>query len=492
MLKKIGKKLINNFSLKIIAALSAIILWIVVVNIDDPIKTLPYTTSVTLLHTDYITSQDKYFEVLNANNTVSFTVSAKRSVLERIVNTDFSATADMEKIAYDEKSGGYRVPISVSSTKYSSSQVTISVKESYMEISLEDLGRTQKKITADVKGTVADGCAVGDVSVVGSNLLKISGPYSIVSQIDTAKGTVNVEGMSSDVTDSVVPVLYDAQGNVVDTTKLTLSMNTVTIEAQILNTKDVAVELKTSGNVADGYIMTGLHFVPDTVRLKGEAADLNPINKITIPAEVLDLTEAASNIDTTIDISAYLPDRVSLVLNSDAIVNVVVDIEPVAKRTFEIPVSQLTVKNLNPEHSVHYGVEFMSVEVAGPQSVMQSMTVDKLAGSIDVGGVSVGEHSITVLFEIAVEGVQQTAEVRVPVIISDGSMPDHEPGDLPQTGDVGTGATQIPDSTQKPERDSQKPENSQKPERDSEKPENSQKPERNSQKPENSEKDTES
>lgn len=419
MLKKIGKKIVNNFSLKIIAAMSAIILWIVVVNIDDPIKTLPYTTSVTLVHTDYITSQDKYFEVLNANNTVSFTVSAKRSVLERIVTADFTATADMEKIEYDEKSGGYRVPVSVSTSKYSSSQVTISVKDSYMEISLEDLGRTQKKITADVKGTVADGCAVGDVTVVGSNLLKISGPSSIVSKIDTAKGTVNVEGMSSDVTDSVVPVLYDAEGNVIDTTKLTLSINTVTIEAQILNTKDVAVEIKTSGEVADGYVMTELNYEPDTVRIKGEAAVLNPINKITIPADVLDLTETASDIETTIDISAYLPSGISLVLNSDAIVNVSVKIEPMVKKTFEIPVARLTVNNMNPEYYLYYGVEYMSIEIAGPQSSIQNLTADQINASVDVSALELGEHLLTVQFEIQAENVQQTAEVQVPVTISD-------------------------------------------------------------------------
>ena len=47
MLRRIVRKLTNNFGLKILAVLFAAILWIVVVNIDDPIKPYNYTTSIT-------------------------------------------------------------------------------------------------------------------------------------------------------------------------------------------------------------------------------------------------------------------------------------------------------------------------------------------------------------------------------------------------------------------------------------------------------------
>ena len=118
-----------------------------------------------------------------------------------------------------------------------------------------------------------DGCALGTVQIVGSNLLKVSGPASIVSQIDTAVATINVEGMSTDVTDSVVPVLYDADGNVIDTTKLTLSLSTVNISAQILNTKDVPLEFEAKGEPADGYVLTGVESSLDNVRIKGRGGN---------------------------------------------------------------------------------------------------------------------------------------------------------------------------------------------------------------------------
>ena len=59
MLQKFGKRVMNNFGLKILAVLFAVVLWIVVVNIDDPSNSKPYTTSVSLENKSYITSMGK-------------------------------------------------------------------------------------------------------------------------------------------------------------------------------------------------------------------------------------------------------------------------------------------------------------------------------------------------------------------------------------------------------------------------------------------------
>ena len=105
MLKNLAKKLTNNLGLKVLAVLFAIALWIVVVNIDDPVKPAQYTISVTQDNMDYLTSNGKYSETLGGKNTVTFTASAKRSILEKLSNTDFTAVADMEKIEYVEGDG---------------------------------------------------------------------------------------------------------------------------------------------------------------------------------------------------------------------------------------------------------------------------------------------------------------------------------------------------------------------------------------------------
>ena len=65
MLRKIVKTVASNFGLKVLAAVFAVILWLVVVNIDDPKINKQYTTSVVIENADYLTNQGKYFQVLN-------------------------------------------------------------------------------------------------------------------------------------------------------------------------------------------------------------------------------------------------------------------------------------------------------------------------------------------------------------------------------------------------------------------------------------------
>ena len=392
MLQKFGKKVMNNFGLKILAVLFAVVLWIVVVNIDDPSNSKPYTTSVSLENKSYITSMGKWADYLDGKNTITFSVYAKRSVHNTLTNANFTATADAQKIEYDEKTGTYRVPVVVTCNRNSSS-INITSKDLYLDLELEDSASKQFPIKTNTTGTVASGCALGDVEITDANVMK-------VNQIDTVVATINVDGMSTDITDRVTPVFYDAQGEVVDTTKLTLSVSTVNISAQILNTKDVELEFLTTGTPADGYQAGDITYKPQKVRIKGEAAILNTINKITIPEEVLDLTDASSDIEKTVDISTYLPSGTALVISSDSKIDVTVVVEAVKTKTLQIPVTNLQVIGLDADEKVQYEEDNIALTVSGRSSVIDALDEKTISGSIDLTDLKLGAHNVLITFEL--------------------------------------------------------------------------------------------
>nr|MCR4611553.1 hypothetical protein [Lachnospiraceae bacterium] len=84
---------LNNIGLKLLAIAFAFGLWFLVMNFNDPTQTKTFTTNVQVINQDTILSQDKYYEIVSGE-TVTFRVSAKRSVLEQISGEDFSAVAD--------------------------------------------------------------------------------------------------------------------------------------------------------------------------------------------------------------------------------------------------------------------------------------------------------------------------------------------------------------------------------------------------------------
>lgn len=424
MLQRIGKKVMNNFGLKVLAVIFSVILWIVVVNIDDPQQTRTYTTSVSLENKSYISSMNKWADYLDGNNTITFYVQAKRSIQDKLSNSNFTATADAQKIEYNELTGTYRVPVTVTSNR-NNNDISITNKQLYLELELETLASKQYPVKTNTSGTVASGCALGNVEITDANVMKVSGPASVVNEIDTVIATINVDGMSEDITDRVTPVCYDAQGNVVDTTKLTMSVNTVNISAQILNTKDVELEFTTTGDVAEGYEIGDITYSPQTVRIKGEAAVLNTINRITIPEEVLDMTGATSNIEKTVDISTYLPQGTSLVISSEAKIDVTVQVEAIRTKILQIPTDNIQVIGLDSDYKLIFDTDSVALTVTGRSSVLETLDENTITGTIDLTGVKAGAHNISVQFEMDSDAYSYT-DTYAAVTVEEGRTQDAE------------------------------------------------------------------
>lgn len=415
MLKKILKKLTNNLGFKLLAVLFAFAMWLVVYNIDDPSSSKNFTATVSIQNAQSVSDMNKCYEVIDGTGTVSFRVTAKRSILEKLDYSDFTAIADMSLMNVSDDGTEGSVPIAISVNNYTSS-VKISGLTKYLKVSLEDLQEKQFVITADTKGKVADGFTLGDVSVSNPNVIKVSGPASVVGQIANVVATIDVSGMSVDISDNVVPVFYDEDGKTVDTTKLTLSNNTVTVSAKILSTKEVPIHFSTSGTPADSYSVVEITSDPETVQIKGSSSVLNPISSLEIPAEVLNVDGANKDITTSIDISEYLPDGVSLTKNSQATVSVTIRIEPYTTQSYNIPVSNISVNGLDDNYNLAFGQSTVSAEISGMSSDLSSLNANSIKGSIDVSSIGEGTHAVNVTLTLDGDKyVQQTTTTDITI-----------------------------------------------------------------------------
>ena len=408
MLKKILKKLTNNLGFKLLAVLFAFAMWLVVYNIDDPSSSKNFTATVTIQNAQSVSDMNKCYEVIDGTGTVSFRVTAKRSILEKLDYSDFTAIADMSLMNVSDDGTEGSVPIAISANNYTSS-VKVSGLTKYLKVSLEDLQEKQFVITADTKGKVADGFTLGDVSVSNPNVIKVSGPASVVGQISKVVATIDVSGMSVDISDNVVPVFYDEDDKTVDTTKLTLSSNTVTVSAKILSTKEVPIHFNTSGTPADTYSVVEITSDPETVQIKGSSSVLNPISSLEIPEEVLNVDGANKDITTSIDISEYLPDGVSLTKNSQATVSVTIRIEPYTTQNYNIPVSNISVNGLDDNYNLAFGQTTVNAPVSGMSSDLSSLNANSIKGSIDVSSLGEGTHTVDVTLTLDADKFVQQA-----------------------------------------------------------------------------------
>lgn len=390
---KILKTLTKNLGFKILAVVFAFILWLVVYNTDDPTITVSYTTNVTVENASVVTDMNKCYEVLNGTNTVSFAVTAKRSVLNKLEDTDFTAVADMNRMIVNEDGDKANVPIEIIS-KRSNSSLKYNEKNKYLEVSLEDLMKRRFIITADTSGKVADGYALGEVTVTNPNVLNVSGPASIVNKIDSVVATIDVDGMSMNLSDNVIPAIYDADGQEIDTTKLKLSNTTVTISAKILSVKEIPLVFSTSGVPYGDNRVVEISSKPETIKVKGSSTTLNPLSSLNIPGDVLNVSGASEDITTTIDISEYLPDGVELVNASDATVTVTVRIEAYELKKFNLSTSQINVNGLDSNYDLSFDQSTVAVTVSGLKNDLNKLNTSQLSASIDVTDLGVGTHQV--------------------------------------------------------------------------------------------------
>ena len=92
------KALTNNIGLKILAIIIAVIVWIAVVEINDPVTTTKfYDVPVTLRNEESVTEDGLVFTVEDNSDLVTLTVTAPRSVLSDLDTADFSIIADLSE-----------------------------------------------------------------------------------------------------------------------------------------------------------------------------------------------------------------------------------------------------------------------------------------------------------------------------------------------------------------------------------------------------------
>lgn len=396
---------VDNIWLKLLAVLFAIGLWFVVMNVNDPTQTKTFTTNVEVVNQEEILSQGKYYEIVSGD-TVSFRVSAKRSILEQLSGSDFSAIADMDYIQ-DNK----YVPITINPQKYADN-ISIPTKDYYMEVNIGKAKSNQFTIVPKTSGKTADGYGVDEVKS-DIKTITVYGPEDVISSIASVEAVLPVDGANRDVTGDVALTAVDSSGNQVDTSKLDFSKDKVKVTAVICMVKDIPIKVETTGNLPDGLSLASITTTPSSVMIKGESRDLNKVTEVVIPGTVINLSTITGDFETTVDINQYLPVDVKVLNADDAIVKVKVSVNNKTTKTFKIPTDNLTINNRAPGLKYEFDDTYVNVEIIGLPADLNKLNEKEITGSVDASGLTKGTHSVTVNLTLDSEYQAKTATTKL-------------------------------------------------------------------------------
>lgn len=377
------KMLTNNLGLKLISVAAAIMLWLIVINIDDPYTYRDFSPiQVTMLNENVVTDQGKVYKIEDGSDVISLRVTGKKSVLEELNIEDFTATADMEKsIKYNDLVG-----IEVSCSNKNVRSADISLSRENVVISVEDASSEQFNVVVKQNGKVADGYMIG-TALPEQSLIQISGPASVIAKIKRVEVEIKTTGVNSDRTIHGKLNVLDSDGETVDTTYLeyTGKNDGMDVAITMLRTKTVPITVGHSGTPAEGYSFESISYKPETIQIAGSSSVINKITAIAIPDEAVNIDGISENQQQTISITDYLPDGVRLADEADASVAVSIEIEKKQGKTVTIPVSEIEPLNVPEGMEVDFGdlseVEFI---VMATSEELSELDTDAISASLDV------------------------------------------------------------------------------------------------------------
>ncbi len=384
------EKLLNNLSLKILSAVCAIIIWIIIVNVYDPSTSVTVSgVEVQLVNTESLTEKEYAYEVVDGSK-ISVYISGPRSIVTDIKAKDIVATADLSNVTVF--SDYVDIDVKVVKDGVSASSIEIAPKTTAIRLKIENRVTKTFNIDTELVGTPADGYVIGGQQISPSSV-KVTGTSSVVDSISSVKVSYDVSGATMNISDAAPIKLYDSQGTEIVDDRIELSKTAVDIKVNVLMTKTVPVTYKTKGTPADGYGVSGIDQAVTEAVIAGTEDALRDVNSIDVPDSAIDVSGLNADKIFHVRLSSYLPGNITVM--SEGVVNVTVRIYPVSEREISVPVTGIVLSNLPQGYNISFGdVTAVNITVTGEQSVLTALTVTGIIPTIDLSGIKEGDNTL--------------------------------------------------------------------------------------------------
>jgi YbbR domain-containing protein len=366
----------------------AIVIWFYMMIIVNPIvRTTITNVPVTFVNEELLTS-DQVVLMEPTSARIDVEISGRQSDVYGLKAEDLTASVDLKGYG----SGGYQIPVEVEKGSTFAIQ-NYSPKTIYFV--LDSVVEKQVPVTVDFQGNlVAQYRALKPV--IEPEMVTIAGPSKIVSLVNHAVALVDVEGKKNDfqsvVTYSVVNELGD------EVLGVSHAPSTVRVNAAVELMKEVQVEAVLSGSLLEGYALSGVQSIPDTILIQGDAEIVELIERVeTTPIDISLLSQTTER-----EVTLNLPEGIHPA-NGDRIV-ARIEVEPLEETVIEIPSERVEFYQVDEGMRAFTNPHTVFVTVQAPQSVIQDLTQRNLRLYVNLQGFAPGVYKVPIEGVLLVDG----------------------------------------------------------------------------------------
>lgn len=310
----------NNIKIKLIALMSAVVLWMYVMAIVDPEDTKNIENiSVRIENKDEIDDNDLIIYPNDVELVAGLSVSGKLSDIKSITKKDIVVNGRIN----EPIEGINEVYLSASTPQ----GVSYKFKERILFVNLEKVIEDEKIVEI-----VTDGKYKDNVETIklkdDKEKIKVIGPRSLVENVEKIQGHINIEE-NSNISQEVFLQPVDIYGNVVE--GVSLEQSNINTDVIVFSEKEVPVVI----NIKDENISYELNDIK--IKIKGESQVIDKINFIeTEDVSISDIFEKEI-------ITTKLKEKENIKLSQLEIQFKISDIKNIVK--FEYTKNEIETKN---------------------------------------------------------------------------------------------------------------------------------------------------
>lgn len=384
----------SNLSTLILALILALVVWVSAVANDDPNEQA--TTRAIPLE---VIGPDSSLMVTNElPGQARLTLRAPRSVWIQLNNRPelIEAWIDLSGL----EAGTHTVEV-----KWQIREVRAyrfrSIEPARVEVVLEPLISEEMPVQVQLQGEPPIGYRRGNL-LLSPQAVTVSGPESIVSQVEEVRGSLNIANARETVRSTLPVVAVNANGEPVQGVTVSpssiLATQPITLERGFK--ANVVVRVVLEGQPASGYRLTNVDVTPRTVTVYSDNPQL--LNDLPAFVETVPVDVSGISDDMDVAVPLSLPDGISLAGEQSVLVQVsVAAIEGSTRIT--LPIEPL---GLPPNLAAQVSPASIDVIVTGPLPVLDGLTPASFRAVVDLTGLAPGTYPMAPVVDLQPDQVR--------------------------------------------------------------------------------------
>ena len=396
----------NNIGMKILSVIIAILIWLLVANINDPVITKRFSDVKVEVENESALTENGYAYEIVEGDQVSFTIKGKKSIVNNMSESDFDVIADFSKLSVTDA-----IPIDVSAEKYDGQLEITLGNVNTMKIKKDEITKISVPVNVEINGTVADGYCIGS-KLATPNLMRISGPENLLSNAKEIRAEVDVDGLSKDISTSSKPVLYDNDGNVISNSQIEMEASNIDVFITLWKTKKVKVNLTYTDKPADGYVVSSFDYEPKTLTIAAPDDELAEIDSLDL--DPISLEGLSENYEENVDVSSNTFPGNAILAEDSTSIRISVKFEKKISRKITFSSSDLKVKNNGGYQLTYDKSNKYTISVEGAESLVNGLKISDFTPWINLEGLEEGNHEVSIhAKEVDGVSVVDTSDIKI-------------------------------------------------------------------------------